>query len=232
MQPPVARLPLGPVASLIRKMRSTGVPDPGGGETAVGPGDNGGAAQGGRMVQHVSRNYLIRVHPPPSRTIMRPKHLPTATLAVAFGVALWLASALLSASSASEGDHSRKPEPPKALSELTAGYQGNPRYTPVVDLVKRVRGCVVNIHSERTVAGPGPRRYSPTPAPRRPGQRHGHRHPHRPAATSSPTSTSSRMSRSSASAWPTAHRQRPHRGPRSGVRSGPAQDRHGPATAE
>ena len=30
----------------------------------------------------------------------------------------------------------------------------NPRRTPVVDAVKRVRAAVVNIHSERTVRGP------------------------------------------------------------------------------
>ncbi|MBL8800252.1 MAG: trypsin-like peptidase domain-containing protein, partial [Planctomycetia bacterium] len=30
----------------------------------------------------------------------------------------------------------------------------NPRRTPLVELVERVRGCVVNIHSERTVQGP------------------------------------------------------------------------------
>ena len=31
---------------------------------------------------------------------------------------------------------------------------GNPRRTPVVDVVERVRAAVVNIHSERTVRGP------------------------------------------------------------------------------
>src|SRR5262249_8353900 len=31
----------------------------------------------------------------------------------------------------------------------------NARRTPLVDLVERVRGAVVNIHSERTVQGPG-----------------------------------------------------------------------------
>ena len=88
---------------------------------------------------------------------MRPKHLPIATLAVAFGVALWLAPALLTASSSATGGNlAKKPEPPKALSETATGFQGNPRYTPVVDLVKRVRGCVVNIHSERSVKAGGP----------------------------------------------------------------------------
>jgi serine protease Do len=42
------------------------------------------------------------------------------------------------------------PTPPSAR---TAGY-GNPRRTPVVDLVDRVKAAVVNIHSERTVMGP------------------------------------------------------------------------------
>jgi serine protease Do len=32
---------------------------------------------------------------------------------------------------------------------------GNPRHTPIVELVKRVKDAVVNIHSERTVKGPG-----------------------------------------------------------------------------
>src|SRR5262249_901581 len=35
--------------------------------------------------------------------------------------------------------------------EPAASRTWNPRYTPVVDLVKRVKGCVVNIHSERSV---------------------------------------------------------------------------------
>src|SRR5437660_796929 len=33
----------------------------------------------------------------------------------------------------------------------------NPRRTPVVDVVKRVKGAVVNIHSERTVGAPDTR---------------------------------------------------------------------------
>src|SRR5262245_12920707 len=32
----------------------------------------------------------------------------------------------------------------------------NPRNTPIVELVKRVKDAVVNIHSERTVKGPSP----------------------------------------------------------------------------
>src|SRR5207302_2494486 len=44
-----------------------------------------------------------------------------------------------------------------ALAVLAAAVQAappNPRRTPVVDVVERVRAAVVNIHSERTVRGP------------------------------------------------------------------------------
>jgi serine protease Do len=37
---------------------------------------------------------------------------------------------------------------------LPPARAGDPRHTPVVDVVKRVKGAVVNIHSERTVQGP------------------------------------------------------------------------------
>jgi serine protease Do len=36
---------------------------------------------------------------------------------------------------------------------LAPARAGDPRHTPVVDVVKRVKGAVVNIHSERTVQG-------------------------------------------------------------------------------
>src|SRR5439155_452559 len=39
--------------------------------------------------------------------------------------------------------------------EPAAARTWNPRQTPVVDLVKRVKGCVVNIHSERSVRANG-----------------------------------------------------------------------------
>src|SRR5712691_2200434 len=41
-----------------------------------------------------------------------------------------------------------------ALSVVPSVRAGNPRRTPVVDAVARVRAAVVNIHSERTVQGP------------------------------------------------------------------------------
>src|ERR1043166_8008713 len=86
---------------------------------------------------------------------MRLKHLPVALLgALVAGMALWLIPASLSAVE-------RTGEPPaprqeKVLAEaVPAAFQGNPRYSPVVDLVRRVRGCVVNIHSERSVRASG-----------------------------------------------------------------------------
>src|SRR5438552_12341982 len=36
---------------------------------------------------------------------------------------------------------------------LPAAQAGNPRRTPVVDVVERVKAAVVNIHSERTAQG-------------------------------------------------------------------------------
>ena len=91
--------------------------------------------------------------------MMRPKHLPTAIVAAAvLGVALWLSSAPR-LGAVERGD---RPTPPVVVGEsprggdVAAAFQGNPRYTPVVDLVRRLRGCVVNIHSERSVRANGP----------------------------------------------------------------------------
>ena len=91
---------------------------------------------------------------------MRLKHLSTPTLvAVACGLALWLAPVVLSTSpSATGSDRPTTAEPPAAREAAgsPALAAGNPRFTPVVQLVQRVRGCVVNIHSERSVRANGP----------------------------------------------------------------------------
>jgi serine protease Do len=48
---------------------------------------------------------------------------------------------------------------------LPAARAANPRRTPVVEAVERVRGAVVNIHSERNVRGSAPDElFSPTPS--------------------------------------------------------------------
>ncbi|MBI1916806.1 MAG: trypsin-like peptidase domain-containing protein [Planctomycetes bacterium] len=82
---------------------------------------------------------------------MRLKHLPTALLGAAVaGMALWLVPASLPAVERA-GEPTTRQEKTVAPDMAPAAFQGNPRYTPVVDLVRRVRGCVVNIHSERSV---------------------------------------------------------------------------------
>src|SRR5438034_452244 len=82
---------------------------------------------------------------------MRLKHLPTALLGAAVaGMALWLVPASLSAVERA-GETAARQEKTVPAETAHAAFQGNPRYTPVVDLVRRVRGCVVNIHSERSV---------------------------------------------------------------------------------
>src|SRR5207302_5213124 len=82
---------------------------------------------------------------------MRLKHFPTALLGAAVaGIALWLVPASLPAVERT-GEPPAHQEKSLAADAAPAAFQGNPRYTPVVDLVRRVRGCVVNIHSERSV---------------------------------------------------------------------------------
>ena len=71
-----------------------------------------------------------------------------------------LAAAVLSAAvglynpflAAQTADHSETKD--KAPPRVSRDW--NPRRTPVVEAVKRVRAAVVNIHSERTVQGPVP----------------------------------------------------------------------------
>ncbi len=70
---------------------------------------------------------------------MRAKHLPAAFLALS--ASLGLARAMMVAAEPAP----KPPEPARAAVSF------NPRYTPVVDLVKRVKASVVNIHSERSV---------------------------------------------------------------------------------
>ncbi len=67
---------------------------------------------------------------------MSAKHLLTASLALSASLGF---SALFAA------------EPAPNPAAPTRAVSFNPRYTPVVDLVKRVKGSVVNIHSERSV---------------------------------------------------------------------------------
>ena len=55
--------------------------------------------------------------------------------------------------------------PAARAADPTASF--NPRHTPVVDVVKRVKGAVVNIHSERTVGGADNRADSLGTAPNR-----------------------------------------------------------------
>jgi serine protease Do len=64
---------------------------------------------------------------------MRARHLFTALLALPASLALVQA------------------EPAKKQETTRPAVSFNPRYTPVVDLVKRVKASVVNIHSERSV---------------------------------------------------------------------------------
>src|ERR1041385_2403360 len=97
---------------------------------------------------------------------MRAKHLPSVILA------LWAALGLARADGPPEliGKHlgiSEAPPRPLGISaapparplpkppETNPRVSFNPRYTPVVDLVKRVKGAVVNIHSERSVKAAG-----------------------------------------------------------------------------
>ena len=74
---------------------------------------------------------------------MRVKHLPTAIVALFSSIGL--AYAALAAA-----DVASKPSEP---AQPAASF--NSRHTPIVDLVKRVKASVVNIHSERSVRANG-----------------------------------------------------------------------------
>jgi serine protease Do len=50
--------------------------------------------------------------------------------------------------------HGQNPSEPAASSRSLDGHPRNPRRSAVVEVVEKVRGAVVNIHSERTVRGP------------------------------------------------------------------------------
>jgi serine protease Do len=73
--------------------------------------------------------------------------LPSAVL----GAALGLISPLQAADSSNPPTAKEQAAPRETR---TAARDWNPRHTPVVDAVKRVRAAVVNIHSERTVQVP------------------------------------------------------------------------------
>src|SRR5262249_33245944 len=77
----------------------------------------------------------------PTGEIMREHHALTRTPGLA-PIALLL---LLALAATAQGGTTAAPALPSA---------NNARRTPLVDLVERVRGAVVNIHSERTVQGP------------------------------------------------------------------------------
>jgi len=100
---------------------------------------------------------------------MRSKHLSSAILGAAVaGMALWLVPASLSAIERAGEAPAARPEKMSTAEAAPAAFQGNPRYTPVVDLVRRVRGCVVNIHSERSVrAASGEEFFSLSPSQNR-----------------------------------------------------------------
>src|SRR5262249_41999145 len=85
--------------------------------------------------------------PRPSRAVMPTFRtlLRTALLSAALG----LCNPLSAADPTNKSETKEKTPPPVAR-------DWNPRRTPVVDAVKRVRAAVVNIHSERTVQGPAP----------------------------------------------------------------------------
>jgi serine protease Do len=72
-------------------------------------------------------------------------------------IVLWVALGLFAPSARAAGadPKSAVPAPPAPLPHATAPeLLRNPRRTAVVEVVERVRGAVVNIHSERTVHGP------------------------------------------------------------------------------
>src|SRR5207249_1189632 len=76
---------------------------------------------------------------------MRPKHLlPAIRIVVVSSLASWL---ILKGGAA----ESIKPSSIAPAGAAPTSFQGNPRYTPVVHLVRQVRDSVVNIHSERSV---------------------------------------------------------------------------------
>lgn len=75
---------------------------------------------------------------------MRPKHLLYAIRVI---IVAGLASLLVPGGAAAE---IVKPLPVGPAGAPATAFQGNPRFTPVVHLVKQVRDSVVNIHSERS----------------------------------------------------------------------------------
>ena len=120
---------------------------------------------------------------------------------------------------------------PTASAHATAARAWSLRQSPPIEVVKRVKAAVVNIHSERTVRAP---RHRGTVLQLTPSQSRVNGmgtgiiiDPRGYIVTNQHVVEDVT---SSASAWPTAPScQRPRRGPRCRGRPGPAQDRRRPA---
>ncbi len=80
---------------------------------------------------------------------MRLMHPSSVIPAAVVAVSLWLAAPGIRQAGAGDARDRAADNTPRG--PAPAAWAGNPRYTPVVDLIRRVKGAVVNIHSERSV---------------------------------------------------------------------------------